>query len=371
MARVLVAGHICLDVIPTLRQAPDFTPGNLYEIGAAEFAPGGGVPNVGLALARLGIEATMLGQIGRDPFGAILRGVLDARAPGTGAGLQVGEGCATSYTVVLSAPGSDRIFLHHPGCNDEVRPSAVEIPADPDAEFFYFGYPPLMAGTYRDGGAALADLFRRARARGLATVLDLALPDPDGSSGGVDWRGFLARVLPEVDLVTPSVHETAFMLERRTPERVADDAPPTSDERGWAARLLELGAGMVALTMGRRGVLLASGDRPLPARDLGDGWRARELWAPAFEAEVVGTTGAGDATTAGLLAALVRRLEPERALLAAAAVGACAVEAADATSGVRSWEDTLARIDDGWPRVVPVRDVPGWREVEGAYAPSP
>jgi sugar/nucleoside kinase (ribokinase family) len=48
------------------------------------------------------------------------------------------------------------------------------------------------------------------------------------------------------------------------------------------------------------------------------------------------------------LAALLRDVPPERALAIAAAVGACNVEAADALSGVRSWEETLARIDAGW-----------------------
>ena len=65
----------------------------------------------------------------------------------------------------------------------------------------------------------------------------------------------------------------------------------------------------------------------------------------------MGTTGAGDATIAGFLTALLRDVPPERALAIAAAVGACNVEAADAVSGVRSWEETLARIDAGWPTV--------------------
>ena len=40
-------------------------------------------------------------------------------------------------------------------------------------------------------------------------------------------------------------------------------------------------------------------------------WSARELWSPCFEASAVGTTGAGDATIAGYLAALLRDNGPE------------------------------------------------------------
>ena len=53
--------------------------------------------------------------------------------------------------------------------------------------------------------------------------------------------------------------------------------------------------------------------------------------------------------SAGLLAALLRGLDPPDAARWACAVGACNVEAADATSGVRTWEETQARMDAGWP----------------------
>jgi len=42
------------------------------------------------------------------------------------------------------------------------------------------------------------------------------------------------------------------------------------------------------------------------------------------------------------------------------AVGACNVEAADALSGLRSWEDTLGRIRLGWERLPVTLSAPGW-----------
>jgi hypothetical protein len=64
---------------------------------------------------------------------------------------------------------------------------------------------------------------------------------------------------------------------------------------------------------------------------------------------------------AGFLAALLRDLAPTQAVTIAAAVGACNVEAADATSGIHSWSETLARIEAGWPRRPFLIDTPGWR----------
>ena len=57
--------------------------------------------------------------------------------------------------------------------------------------------------------------------------------------------------------------------------------------------------------------------------------------------------GAGDATVAGFLHAPLLGDSPEDAVTAAVASGASSVEAADATSGVRSWKETRCRISRG------------------------
>jgi hypothetical protein len=89
-------------------------------------------------------------------------------------------------------------------------------------------------------------------------------------------------------------------------------------------------------------------------------WANREMWAPCFQVEVVGTTGSGDATIAGFLSALLRDMPIEEAMTAAVAVGACNVEAADALSGIRPWDETLRRVERGWPRHELTLTLPGW-----------
>ena len=90
-------------------------------------------------------------------------------------------------------------------------------------------------------------------------------------------------------------------------------------------------------------------------------WAGHEVWSACFKVTVVGTTGAGDATIAGFLCALLRGLDPLDALTSAVGVGACNVEAADALSGLRSWEDTQARIAAGWEHLP--MNVVGWEEL--------
>ena len=117
-----------------------------------------------------------------------------------------------------------------------------------------------------------------------------------------------------------------------------------------------MGVKIVGLKLGARGLYLRTADRTA-IKSLGrgcpsdpDAWANREIWAPCFQVNVVGTTGSGDATIAGFLSALLRDLSPEEAVTAAVAVGACNVEAADAVSGIRSWEETMQRIRGGWRR---------------------
>ncbi len=89
-------------------------------------------------------------------------------------------------------------------------------------------------------------------------------------------------------------------------------------------------------------------------------WAGVELWAPCFKVAVAGTTGSGDATIAGFLAGLLRDLTIEQALNMSVAVGACNVEAVDALSGIRTWEDTSRRLAGGWERQPLDLDAPGW-----------
>ncbi len=75
------------------------------------------------------------------------------------------------------------------------------------------------------------------------------------------------------------------------------------------------------------------------------------MLSPCFRArDVVGTTGSGDATIAGLLMAVLRGAGAQESATIATAVGACSVEAVDPTSGIPTWEDIAGRLKRGWSR---------------------
>ncbi|WP_437193182.1 carbohydrate kinase family protein [Planctomicrobium sp. SH527] len=364
---IVVAGHICLDVIPTFEhregaEPPSIRPGHLIKVGPSVCSTGGTVSNTGLALHRLGTPVKLIGKLGNDLFGAEVLRLLKVQGSHLADGMVSVPGEVTSYSIVINPPGVDRTFLHCPGANDTFRANDVN-PADlGEAKLFHFGYPPIMKAMYENSGSELALLLKKVRDVGLTVSLDLCMVDPNSEAGQVDWKQLLANALPHVDVFCPSIDELLFMLDRkRFEEAVADggfDAARHVDRdllRSISSECLKLGAGIVAIKLGEQGLYLrtsadrtrlASLGRATPA-DL-DNWIDREIISPCFEVNVVGTTGSGDCTIAGLLSAFVRGESPEAVVRCAVAVGGASVEASDAVSGVSSWSNIAQRIQQGW-----------------------
>jgi len=363
-ADAIVAGHLCLDIIPDIAHvsgepAALWRPGSLHQIGPAVLATGGAVSNTGISLHRLGLRTRLLGRVGDDPMGAIVRDLLRQVDPALGNSIIISKGESTSYSLVLSPGKNDRLFLHHSGANDTY--TADDVPADSlvGARLFHFGYPPNMRRFYSDGGAELESLFAKAKGHGLTTSLDMVQPDRRGDAGRVDWRALLRRVLPLVDLFMPSLDEICFMLGHNV------EQPSAITLEKVATELLNMGCPMVGLKLGDQGLFLrtttdrarlAAAGRAAPGAD----WAGRSLLAPCFEVNVAGTTGSGDSTIAGFLAAMLNGLSLDQSLTVAVAVGACCVERPDATSGVPTWGKLQHRLDQPWRRKPIGFPMPGW-----------
>ena len=369
----MVCGHLCLDIIPGFPSVDDgqdwFRPGRLSVVNAPIIATGGPVSNVGLALHRLGLPVRLVARIGDDPFGKIVRERVTGMGPALARGISAVAGEVTSYSLVINPPGIDRIFFHCPGANDTFTDTDVAEEVLDGAALFHFGYPPLMRQIWSDGGERLSRLFGRARRHGALTSLDMSLPDPQSPSGRIDWKAFIEKVLPFVDIFVPSVEELLFMADRPAFEKLSAGGADaiirdvTFDHLSrLAAEAIGLGVSAILIKLGDRGAYLRTGPRGL--RGL-DGWSNRELYSPVFTVpSVAGTTGAGDSTISGFLASVFKGLGPEQALTMAVAVGGCCVEAPDALSGLKHWDETTARVRSGWKRTAVTVGEPGWRPGE-------
>ena len=368
--KVIAAGHICLDITPVFpdRQVSGITevirPGKLVEVGAADVHTGGAAANTGLAMKYLGADVTLIGKIGRDDFGKMILNILDH----DGAAYQMTESDSesTSYSIVLAVPGIDRMFLHNPGANDTFSPDDVPEEALHQAALFHFGYPPQMRGMYADGGRGLTELMKRVHGAGVATSLDLAAVDPASEAGQQDWAQILQNTLPFVDIFVPSIEELCYMLdheryeawqERAAGRDVTKDLSIEEDIIPLAEKCLDMGVKIMLLKCGLKGMYCCAAGQDTLAELAGilgidpEKWSGFSHFEDSYKADhVLSATGAGDASIAAFLTAMLNGETPEDTMRLAAGTGASCVEAYDALSGLKDFETLKAKIAAGWEK---------------------
>ena len=323
MGDIVVAGHICVDLTPTLGTNARIDPGTLIGVGPVNISLGGCVANTGIALAELGATVRLHATVGNDELGRIAERTI-AEHSNLSADLSVSATLATSYSLVIEPPDTDRTFWHHTGANAEFTGAQLQLDS---ADLLHVGYPPLLPGLLTDGGLPLVTLFTRAHRNGTTTSLDLAVVDTASDAGSYDWELILGSVLPLTDIISPSVDDLTSALGAVH----SDDGTVEA----MAEKLLAWGAAVVAISAGAEGVLLRTagaerlrdGGRMLAP--LADRWADVTLRMPPRRVDKIHTTnGAGDASTAGLLFAMLGGADPHAALEWAAASSAAIVTGA-------------------------------------------
>jgi sugar/nucleoside kinase (ribokinase family) len=365
---VVIAGHICLDIIPDWRTGTikNIVPGHVLEMEGLKLSTGGAVANTGITLKKLGISTTLLGKIGSDAFGKIILEILQKEDKTLVENMIISKDKISSYTIVLNPPDTDRVFLHYPGPNHTFNANDIPYEKIKTGRIFHFGYPPLMKKFYENAGEELVKMFRRVRKMNIITSLDMAMPDPESLAGKLDWQKFFKNVLPVVDIFMPSIDELLYMLNQEKFYKILEKKEKIDvallDQ--LARQLIDYGTNVVAIKLGDQGLYLRSHQTEksnLSRIIRSSQWNYRQLLSPCFATEVKGTTGTGDATIAGFLAQLLDGGEPEKCVTFATAVGACCVEAIDATGGIRSLPEVISRINSGWERLSLSIPIDNWK----------
>ena len=364
--KVICAGHICLDITPVFDQQRRFNtisealePGKLINMDGVSVHTGGSVANTGLAMKLLGNDVRLMGKVGDDAFGVMIRDLLAQY--GTG-GLLIEKGAATSYSVVLAVPGVDRIFLHDPGANDSF--SIEDIPWDEldETALFHFGYPPVMKQMYADNGDTLSSIFRRLKEMNIATSLDMCAVDAQSAAGQADWQMILEKTLPYIDFFVPSFEELCWMLDRETLQLLRETGGDVTENldlvkyaKPLAGKCIQMGCGTILVKCGLSGMYYKTADHARVSqigKRIGlnaEAWANRENSQPCFEAKIVrSATGSGDVSIAAFLSAILAGESPQRCVRLAAAEGAASVSGYDSLEGILSLEELGRRIDAGW-----------------------
>lgn len=368
--KAIIAGHLCIDITPVMsgraiqKISELFIPGRTITTGDAVVNTGGAVANTGLAMKIFGADVKLIGKVGTDALGSMVCSVL--KKYNADQDVMFSDEAGSSYTIALSPPGIDRIFLHCPGLNDTFRSSDVSDEAMEDAALLHFGYPSLMRQMYINEGAELVDLFRRAKEKGLLTSLDFSAIDPESEAGAVDWRSILKKVIPYVDFFVPSLDELGYMMNkelrdewiRRADGRSIDEVITVeNDVKPLADELLSWGAKAILIKCGAPGMYYRCASAEVMQEiceklslDIQQ-WSDLEGFEHSFVPECVrSATGAGDTSIGAFLTSALRGYGMEESVRMATAAGAACVEAYDALSGLCSFEQLQERAASGWEK---------------------
>jgi len=353
---VLVAGSLVLDIVAAVAEGADqtmlFAQGKQTELSCVTMYLGGEVGNMGVALHKLGIPVRLVSKVGDDTNGGIIRRLLDALAVPTR--ITTVEGMPSTASICLTIPGRDKITFHQKGASQTFTAADFTPEELRRTDLFHFGYPPTMKSLYEKEGGQLYRMLRQAKEAGATTALDMSLPSLASAAGQVDWKPILQKILPLVDIFLPSLEECIFLCDRTRYLALSNragsgnmiDLLDEAEARSLAGLLLEMGAKVVLLKCGKKGMYLRT------ARDLGGMgraapedpacWRQRELWdTPCDVKQIRSTTGAGDTAIAGFLAAFLNGYDPGRALQIASYTAARCIEGYDTSGALGSLQEAV------------------------------
>lgn len=298
---VLCAGNIVIDLLTY--PVDDIQWGGTRWVESITQSLGGNGANTSSALGKLGVPVQLIGAIGDDPFGRAASERL--RDCGVDTSLLQCLPSSTACTVALVRSDGTRAFLHHPGVSRIMWRDAIPLTPAPGTTWFHLGNPFSMTHIRSRSPHLMAE----ARGLGLRTSLDTAW-DAHG-----EWMKVLGPSLPHTDLLFLNEDEARMLAGTTDPPQVCQ-------------RLRDAGASRIVLKLGPRGCVVFD--------------EAEEFHAPAYEVHAIDTTGAGDCFAGAFLAALQRGRTMAEAARIANAVGALNVQSIGGTSGLRSWDETLA-----------------------------
>lgn len=257
--------------------------------------------------AKLGLKSLAVGAVGDDEKADWVMMTMQKHGVDTSA-MQRLKGVPTSATILNVRPNGDRPALHVRGASDHFDVPAAMYDQVFDAPIIHLGGTGLLRKL--DGPASLT-LLREAKARGRTVTFDLI-------AANAETARIVRPLLPYIDYFMPSIEEAREMSGRRT----AEDC---------ASFCLDAGAGCCIFTLGGDGAFYAHKD-------------GTRLTSPAYDIEVVDTTGCGDAFDAGFITALHHRMDVEQAMRFAQASAGLAATGLGSDAGITSFEDTLARM---------------------------
>ena len=276
--RLLVVGDIAWDIF--IRPEGDLVRGSDV-LGTVDVMPGGAAANVAVWARRLGADVALVGKIGDDTLGMLMRAHLQTEGVARQV-ITVAGGLSTRVGILVSADGEHSFVIDHTKVLRFEEGDAPPSLLDAADAVFFTGYDIFLARST----TFLAPLLAAARRRSIPILFDpssFALIEAFGP-------GRLMAGVGPVDVLIANDAEAAALREGR----------PLETLQAWA-----------------RLAVVKQGAEGASAYARGDAWHAR-----ANPVKVVDTTGAGDAFDAAFMVEWLSSRNIEAALQAGNRLGA-------------------------------------------------
>jgi len=285
-----IIGNVNVDIIVG-DCPPMLHPGTESMVSHGDVRPAGCVGNTALAWMAMDVPFQVAANTGSDMFGDWLRSIFRAHSGGWPR-----ESCATTFSVGIAHPDSERTFLTTHG--HIARLSLDEVKQALDLQTLKGGIALLVGGFLMDRLASeYAGLFSLLAEHEIDVALDTGWPI-------TGWTGDILRQC--LSWVAHSRHLLLNEVELLSLFEMAD----IEDAMQAAAKVMPKGSHVIA----KRGPLGASG--------LSNG---RLVHVPAPSVTAVDTIGAGDVFNAGYLAAFARGESVQDAIAAGVATASRAI----------------------------------------------
>jgi fructokinase len=251
----------------------DFLPAECEKEQGFIFRPGGSPYNVAIGLGKLKVPVAYLGAVSKDMFGQLLLNYLKQNHVETKYVLRVDSPTGLSFVMKSDREGEPKYVFYGRATADtqlELDSLSPRLPAEIKA--IHVG---SLAMIRQPCGTVLAGLMAREHPRRLISFDPNVRPDqiPDR----VEYQKKFARWLPMMDVLKLSQDDLFYIAPGLSEREVVE---------GWLSR----GPKVVVVTLGQAG-----------ARGY---TRSATVEVEAHPVKLVDSVGAGDAFTAGFLAAL-------------------------------------------------------------------
>ncbi len=308
---IAVVGSLIVDNIYEISSYP--AEGELVQIRSIKRACGGLVPNNGIGLKKIAPHMPIyaVGKVGADDPGKFALDQMKEAGLDI-SGVTVSED-ATSFTDVMSIPGSQRTFFTYPGACACFGADDVDLDRIP-CKMLHLGYFLLLDKVDRGDGL---EILKQAKSRGITTSIDLVSENSDRYS-------LVIPCLPYVDNLIINEVEAG---------KICGMEPTEENLPAIAEKLLEMGVReRVIVHMPSMGLCKTRDSLTvLPSVELPKGY-------------IKGKTGAGDAFCSGALIAIERGASPKEILELAEAAAVASLSAADSVSGIQEESVILENI---------------------------